>query len=305
MEYSEYLDFAIKMAKSAGEQLKQSYSLMLNSADFFNDNIQTKGQNKEIVTKVEKEAEALMRGLVKTQYPNHDIAGEELGYDLQNADFLWVFDPVDGTAAMIQSVINYKNGLIPTPESQPYFGLTIALLHRNQPKISVIYDFINENMWTVADNQEPLLNNKPIPQYPTSQLSQAVLCSTAPEIMFSSELQNSQFMTLKNMVHNCYTNRNCIGFMQLLSGDVNIVWEGDLAFHDVAALVPFIKNAYLKITFEDGEPIIFSKDNYYSEYRIIAAHEKLHKQVLEIIQQPNTKIGDAFESNNNLYSKKF
>jgi inositol-phosphate phosphatase / L-galactose 1-phosphate phosphatase / histidinol-phosphatase len=308
MDYSEYLYFAIKMAKSAGDILKSNYDLMISSADFLYNNAEYKGQNKEIVTKAEQQAEALMRNMVEEQYPDHDVAGEELGYSLTDKDFLWVFDPVDGTAAMVESALNFKKNINPTKQKTPHFGITIAALHNNQPIISVIYDFLNEHMWTVAGNSPPLLNGEAINLVTEeSSLQNCILCSTAPEIMFTSQAQKQSFAALSSQILDIHTNKNCIGFMQLLTGEVDIVWEGDLAFHDVVALVPILRNANIAISFENGDPIIFSKQNYHSEYRIIAARPKLHDLALKIINEKHDS-GQNIEKKSetsSLYSKKF
>jgi inositol-phosphate phosphatase / L-galactose 1-phosphate phosphatase / histidinol-phosphatase len=257
----------------------------------------------EVVTKGEQFAEEAMRAMVQAKYPHHAIAGEELGYELNNDDFLWAFDPIDGTAAMIQAAINEAQSIIAPDNDKPYFGITIALLYQNQPIIGAIYDLQNRDFWFGCKNSPTTLNERQLTILPSKNLSEAIIASTAPEVMFCTEIQRNKFNSICAKAKNVFTNRNCIGFMQLLTGEVDAVWEGDLALHDVAAIIPILQNSGVNVTDENGKPIIFNNANYHNEYRLIAANPILHSEIIANIDDDyNSSI---IYENNNYYSKKF
>ena len=51
------------------------------------------------VTEADRGAEAAIRALIEQNFPEHGVIGEEYGRDREDAEFVWVLDPVDGTRA--------------------------------------------------------------------------------------------------------------------------------------------------------------------------------------------------------------
>ena len=56
------------------------------------------------VTMADREAEALMRKRIEARFPGHGIIGEEHGTVREDADYVWVLDPIDGTKSFISGV---------------------------------------------------------------------------------------------------------------------------------------------------------------------------------------------------------
>src|SRR5580704_18800653 len=56
------------------------------------------------VTAADRAAEAAMRQLINARFPNHGIIGEEYGREHDDAEFVWVLDPIDGTKSFISGV---------------------------------------------------------------------------------------------------------------------------------------------------------------------------------------------------------
>ena len=60
------------------------------------------------MTEADKKAEAVMQKLIKAEYPEHSIFGEEEGMHVGStagtagkSSYLWVLDPIDGTKSFI------------------------------------------------------------------------------------------------------------------------------------------------------------------------------------------------------------
>ncbi|HXQ45642.1 MAG TPA: inositol monophosphatase family protein, partial [Caulobacteraceae bacterium] len=53
------------------------------------------------VTQADKGGEAAIRKLVTQRHPDHGFIGEEYGAEREDAEFVWVIDPIDGTRAFI------------------------------------------------------------------------------------------------------------------------------------------------------------------------------------------------------------
>jgi len=72
---------------------------------------------------------------VKAKYPTHRVDGEEEQYGVES-DFVWVCDPVDGTAQYARHV--------------PVATFSLALIVKGVTTVGVVYDpFLNELYWAV------------------------------------------------------------------------------------------------------------------------------------------------------------
>jgi inositol-phosphate phosphatase/L-galactose 1-phosphate phosphatase/histidinol-phosphatase len=54
-------------------------------------------QDKSPVTQADREIEQVLRDLIRKNFPTHGIIGEEFGRENEQAEFVWVIDPIDGT----------------------------------------------------------------------------------------------------------------------------------------------------------------------------------------------------------------
>src|SRR5258708_1310189 len=72
-----------------------------------------------------------MRRLIKANFPQHRIVGPEFGNEREDADYVWVLDPIDGTKSFIAGF--------------PVWGTLIALLHKGEPVFGMMHQpFIGE-----------------------------------------------------------------------------------------------------------------------------------------------------------------
>jgi len=78
------------------------------------------------VSEIDRQVETLIRERVGAQFPGHDIIGEEVEVHPDHVeDYVWVIDPVDGTA-------NFVNGY-------PLFSVSIGVLFNGAPVVGAIW----------------------------------------------------------------------------------------------------------------------------------------------------------------------
>lgn len=77
------------------------------------------------VTEADLAIEAFVRGEVARRFPTHGVLGEEGGGTNATAEWLWVVDPLDGTA-------NFANGVA-------IFAVSIGVLHRLRPVVGALF----------------------------------------------------------------------------------------------------------------------------------------------------------------------
>lgn len=242
--------------------------------------------NREFATTAEERAEKAMRDRVLAAYPTHSIVGEELGAT-SGDEWLWVFDPVDGTSAMIRTAIAHAYG-VQLPEPVPVFGVTIAVVNRDEAVIGVVGELRPEgdglampNIWIGANGRPTTCNGTPVSAPRTPALQDAVLTCTVPEVMFATHEKWSGFQALRDATSKLVVDQNCIGFVKVLSDDeISIATERDLTLPDAAALIPVLVNAGAVVTTVDGSPCRFDEAARSREYTILTAPPGLHEQAL-------------------------
>ena len=107
---SDFLLFSIDLAKEVGD-LQLSYFGNISSID-------KKSTNIDLVTNADIESEKIIISKIKKNYPNHSIISEEGGSIINNSEYTWVIDPLDGTT-------NFTHNL-------PIFAVSIALKRKDE-----------------------------------------------------------------------------------------------------------------------------------------------------------------------------
>lgn len=120
----------------------------------------------DIVTEADGLSEKVIVGHIAQEFPGHSILGEESGVHEGSAEWRWVVDPLDGTT-------NFKAGL-------PVFTVSIALEHRGQTVLGVVFaPYLNE-MFTAVKGCGARLNGRRIHCSATDNLACAVVCTGFP-----------------------------------------------------------------------------------------------------------------------------
>ncbi|KAA8880585.1 hypothetical protein F3087_40405 [Nocardia colli] len=242
--------------------------------------------NREFVTDAEIRAERLLRDAIGQRYPGHTLTGEELPVQARGDEWVWSIDPVDGTSAMIRSAIMQAYGL-PIPEPAPAFGISIGVLHGNEAVCGVIAELLPRHdslelgrVWVGSVDTPALCDGRAVQARAATSLNEAVLACTVPEIMFSTPERWSGFQALADATRSVVTDQNCIGFMGLLDGTVDIVCERDLLLPDAAAVVPILRSAGITVTDHDGYLVEFDATARKGEYCLLAARPELHRDAV-------------------------
>src|SRR4029079_11248487 len=105
----------------------------------------------DLVTQIDRDVERMFRALIAARFPDHVVLAEEfeIGGDRhRDAEYTWVFDPVDGTT-------NYAHGL-------PIFCSACSLERNGQPIVAAIYDPSRRELFTAQRGAGTWLNGAPM-----------------------------------------------------------------------------------------------------------------------------------------------
>ncbi len=214
------------------------------------------------VTLADKEAEKVIRKLVELNFPEHGFYGEETGVSAEDAEFVWVIDPIDGTKSFITG--------------RPLFGTLIALVQDKKPVIGVIDQPITKERWLGA-NGVTTFNGSPVRTRQCHDINAAYFATTSPFLFAAGDEKKIRDIT--SAVKCTVYGGDCYSYGQLASGGVDLVIESGLKPYDFCALVPVVENAGGKITDWYGNPLELG-----STGKVIAAgDEAIHKKALEFL----------------------
>jgi inositol-phosphate phosphatase/L-galactose 1-phosphate phosphatase/histidinol-phosphatase len=189
------------------------------------------------VTIADRDAETAMREAIRKAFPDHGIIGEEHGREQVNAEWLWILDPIDGTASFINGV--------------PLFGTLIGLWQRTaqgvKPRLGCINHPALKDRWVGGDNVPTTLNGKPAKARACAKIGEAALYLTAPDYFKGDE--GTTFGRLERAVRQRrYGGTDCYHYGMVASGWTDIACEAGLKLHDYAAIVPVLQAAGAVVT---------------------------------------------------------
>ena len=179
------------------------------------------------VTQADRAAEAAIRAILARERPGDGIVGEEYGNEREDAERVWVLDPIDGTRSFIAG--------------RPIFGTLIALLDEGRPVLGVIDQPIGGERWLGVVGEATTLNGAPVRTRPCSALAKAHLATTSP-LLFAAD-ERACFDGLTASVRDTLWGGDCYNYALLASGHLDLVVESGLKLYDFAALVPVVEGA--------------------------------------------------------------
>lgn len=238
---AETIILAERLAEAAGAAIRPYFRRAFD--------IETKGDFSP-VTAADRASEAAMRAILEAERPNDGIIGEEYGRVREDARYVWVLDPIDGTRAFIAG--------------RPLFGTLIGLLDEGRPVLGVIDQPIIGDRWVGAEHRPTLFNGEPARTRGCASVAEARIGTTSPQA-FTVETF-SAFERLRAGARDTLYGGDCHNYGLLASGHLDLVVEAGLQLYDFAALVPVIEGAGGRMTDWQGRPL-----NRNSDGRVVAA----------------------------------
>jgi len=210
------LKTGLQAAREAGDLICRDFQNLTES------DIQAKGKN-DFVTRVDREAEAIIKSAISQNFPEHRILAEETGYSAQANEFLWVIDPLDGTT-------NFIHGI-------PHFAVSLALLKNEQAIFALIYDPLSQDRFHAAPGQGAFLNDRPIAVSQEANLSSALGATGFP--FKAPQFLPAYAKTFKSLLAKCKDMRRCgsaaLDLAYTACGRYDFFWEAHLLPWDFMA----------------------------------------------------------------------
>lgn len=231
--------------------------------------------DKSFVTDMDMAIEVAMRAEIRKAFPDHGILGEEIASENPDAEWCWILDPIDGTAAFVAGM--------------PVYGTLIALAHRGAPCLGVIDFPVTSERWVGAKGHATTLNGSPCQVRKGVPLERAMLSASNPDFFGPEDMPVLQALSAVT-AWRIYGGA-AMSYGRLASGRIDMSVDASLKIHDYAAFVPILEGAGGIITDWDGAPLRIDS----GPHVLAAGDAQNHAVALAMIGKvwPDAKRGGA------------
>lgn len=226
------------------------------------------GKN-NLVTEYDYKSERYIIDSIRESFPTHNIISEEKGSILNESEYYWVIDPLDGT-------VNFANNI-------PIFSVSIALLKGNKIIAGSVYQPILDELFTAEIDKGAFLNDKPISVSKKSDLDTSLLVTGFPYSYEQESEQNKIINSFANIVKRGIPVRRlgsaALDLSYVACGRFEGFWESNLNSWDVAAGILIVNEAGGKCTNYKNQ------SSNIDDNQIIATNGLIHNNLIEFLDE--------------------
>jgi myo-inositol-1(or 4)-monophosphatase len=219
-----------------------------------------------LVTEVDKLAEAAVLEIINAHFPGHTILSEEAGLMEQQSDYVWYVDPIDGT-------VNFAHGI-------PICCVSIALSYKGQLIIGAVYNPMMNELFFAEKGRGATLNGVPIHVSLKEDFERACLVTGFPYRM--PKFGDHPVKVFERAIMRGLPVRRlgsaAIDLCWVACGRFDGFWEYNLSPWDIAAGYLIVEEAGGKITTFDAQPYdVFDKET-------LATNGLIHDNMIALIK---------------------
>jgi myo-inositol-1(or 4)-monophosphatase len=182
------------------------------------------------VTEADREAERVMRALIRERYPDHGITGEEWSDEPGSSAYCWSLDPVDGTRSFICRLPTWVTLIGLLLDGNPLLGLA------DVPCLGETYVGLGTDAWMSWKDETARITTSGCTSVPETRLS-----ATDPA-MFEGPAA-AAFDCLCHEVRTVRFGHDGYAYARLAAGSIDLVVEAGLKPFDYNALIPLVSGA--------------------------------------------------------------
>ncbi len=257
-KFSIYAKFLNKLAN----ELTNFYYSKLNKS--FKISNKLKGRGYDPVTTADRAFEKFIRSKIKKKFPNHQIIGEEFGYQKSKSDFTWIIDPIDGTRSFVIGNPTWSNLISLNFKGDPVIGLA------NFPVLEKYYlNYSSKSAYLVHKGERKKITVNKKAKFKNVKLAAAF------HGWLSLKQQKKIPKLLKLMQFPC---TDALSYSSLAEGKLDVVIQCSNKIWDIHPLIPIIKASGGVITTWNNESATKAGNV------LVTSNRLLHKQFLKLLK---------------------
>lgn len=206
--------------------------------------IEQKGNESNYVTSADISVQLYLEEQLFSLIPNSTFLGEESFHGVSEGEYIWVVDPIDGTANFIR---NLGSSVI-----------SVGLVKRGKPYLGVIYDPYKNEMFYAERGKGAFLNGNPI-CVSERDFRHSIICTAASQ--YDKQLAQPCFNILQKVYNQADDFRRfgsaAIEMVYLATGRIELFFEIRLFPWDMAAAEVIVEEAggYIEYLHEKELPL--------------------------------------------------
>lgn len=258
--YERELKIAIQAVKKAEPTFRKYFGKKTK--------VEMKGGNyRNLVSYADKKIEIDIKKFLLKHFPNYGFIGEEYGEQNQQAEFVWVLDPIDGTTNFTQKI--------------PYSAIVIALMKSNDIVLGLTYNPITKDMYFAKSGKGAYHNGRRIKTSKISSLEKSFgSLGWGKNFVHGSKLASVFIKEARKIRVNGST---ALSMCEVANGRYDFfVSSGDIHLWDIAAGVIIVKEAGGITTDRNNQ---FINHNLRFNEIVCAANKQLHSELIRFIQK--------------------
>jgi myo-inositol-1(or 4)-monophosphatase len=218
-----------------------------------------------LVTEADHASEKAIFEVIKNDFPDHYILSEEAGEIIQDSNYKWIIDPIDGT-------VNFANGI-------PICCVSIGVEQNGKMILGAVYNPFIKEFFFAQKGFGATLNDKKIQVSTKTEVAKSSMVTGFPYTYLDTP--NGPLQIFEKLI------RKGVPVRRLGSAAIDLCWvaagrfdgfyEHQLQAWDSAAGFLMVEEAGGKVTDFKGD--------YYSPYQphIIATNGLIHEELLDIV----------------------
>ena len=236
---------------------------------YFNNDFKTsykEGIN-NLVTEADHASEAAILQVIKKKFPDHQVLAEESGEIIQDSNYKWIIDPIDGT-------INFAHGI-------PICCVVIAIEKDSEIIMSAVYAPLLNEFYFAEKRSGASLNDKKISVSSEPSVLKSCLVTGFPYTYLNKP--NGPLEVFGRFI------RKGIPVRRLGSAAIDLCWVADGRFDGFYEhkLEAWDSAAGFLIVEEAGGKVTDFTGKNFSPYQphILATNGKIHEEMLSCINK--------------------
>jgi myo-inositol-1(or 4)-monophosphatase len=254
-----------QVLKTAQEAARKAGRYLLDNRGRVDRETAGEKQKNDFVTEVDKTSEKMIIEHILSDFPDHQVLAEESGARQTSSAFQWIIDPLDGTTNFVHNI--------------PVFTVSVAVKQDDKVIAGVVYQPVQDEMFTAVQDKGARLNGVPIRVSDTGDFSRAFLATGFPHHckrrlpQFARAFSDIFFYSAgvrrlgSAALDLCYT----------ACGRFDAFWETGLNAWDVAAGSLVVQEAGGLVS------DFWGNSNYLDSGFIVAGSPIIHKRLVEIL----------------------
>jgi myo-inositol-1(or 4)-monophosphatase len=263
MIHSALLNVMIAAARKAARNLSRDFGEVENLQ------VSLKGPA-NFVSAADRKAEDILRAELAKARPGYGFLGEESGNQPgDDKSHTWIVDPLDGTT-------NFLHGI-------PHFAISIALEREGTIVAGLIYNPINDEMFTAERGKGAYLNDRRIRVAVRKRLAEAVFACGLPHLGRGDLAQfRQEFVVIQDKVAGLRRfGSAALDLAWVAAGRLDAYWERNISAWDIAAGLLIVREAGGFVSDCEGKDAMFTTGD------IVAGNETMHSELVAMLKSAN------------------